>query len=153
MCRSWCHHGRGQGLEDWRRRHNESRCMEDCLLLNKRMKDDKIMVTRNDLSVSTWTIYFTRWPVNGIGGGQHSIVLTALWALPFPPIKLSMCSAWGTWCAIHIPSLLRKCANAHSQTHQVVLEVLLYFEGRSLILTPKYKARKALFLCSGVLYV
>ena len=29
MCRSGCHHGRSQGLEDRRRRQNESRCMED----------------------------------------------------------------------------------------------------------------------------
>jgi len=44
--------------EDRRRRQNEFRCMEDGSLLNKRMKDDKIMVTRNDLCVSTQTIYF-----------------------------------------------------------------------------------------------
>ena len=35
----------------------------------------------------------------GIGGGQHGIILTALWASPFRPSKLSMCSVWGTWCA------------------------------------------------------
>ena len=28
-----------------------------------------------------------------IGGGQHAVVSTALWATPFRPIKLSMCSA------------------------------------------------------------
>ena len=41
------------------------------------------MVTRNDLCVSTRAIYFAHWPMNGIGGGQHSVVSTALWASPF----------------------------------------------------------------------
>ena len=70
-------------VEDRRWCQNESRCMEDDSLLNKRMKDDKIMVTRNDLRVTTRVIYFACWPVNGIGGGQHGFVLTALRASPF----------------------------------------------------------------------
>jgi len=47
------------------------------------MKDDKIMATGDDLHISTRAIYFARWPVNGIGGGQHGVVSTALRALPF----------------------------------------------------------------------
>ena len=39
--------------EDRRRCQNEYRCMEDGQLLNKRMKDDKITLTRNDLRVTT----------------------------------------------------------------------------------------------------
>ena len=46
--------------EDGRRPQNESRCMEDSSLLNKRMKDDKITVTRKDLRVTTRSIYFVR---------------------------------------------------------------------------------------------
>ena len=46
--------------EDRRRRQNKSRCMEDGQLLNKRMKDDKITVTRNDLRVTTRAIYLAR---------------------------------------------------------------------------------------------
>ena len=53
---------------------------------------------RNDLHVSTRVIYLARWPMNGIGRGQHGIVSTVLWASPFCPIELSTCSAWGTWC-------------------------------------------------------
>ena len=30
---------------------------------------DKITMAGDDLRVSTWTIYFAHWPVNGIGGG------------------------------------------------------------------------------------
>ena len=41
-----------------RRWQNESRCMEDGYLLNKRMKDNKIMVERNNLHISTRAIYF-----------------------------------------------------------------------------------------------
>ena len=63
------------------------------------MKDDKITVIRNDLYASTWAIYLATWPVNGIGRGQHGIVSTVLWDSTFRPIELSMCSAWGTWCA------------------------------------------------------
>ena len=63
------------------------------------MKDDKITASSNDLRVNTRPIYFARWPMSGKGGGQHSVVSrTALRVSPFCPIKLSMCSAWGTWC-------------------------------------------------------
>ena len=49
-----------ENSEDRRRRQNESRDMKDSELLNKRMKDDKITVTGDDLPVSTRAIYFTR---------------------------------------------------------------------------------------------
>ena len=41
-------------------RQNESSCMEtvNCSAKDKRMKDNKITATRNDLCVSTRTIYF-----------------------------------------------------------------------------------------------
>ena len=47
-------------------------------LLNSGMKDDTIMVKGDDLRVSTWTIYFARWPVNGISRGHQGIVSTVL---------------------------------------------------------------------------
>ena len=42
-------------VKDRRRSQNKSRCGS---LLNRRMKDDKIMMTRNDLRVITGAIYF-----------------------------------------------------------------------------------------------
>ena len=54
-------------------RQNKSRCMED----------DKKTATRNDLRVSTGAIYFARWSVNVIDGGQHCLASTALRTLPF----------------------------------------------------------------------
>ena len=58
---------------DWRR-------------LIAQQKVNKIMVTRNDLRVSTRAIYFPRWPMNGIDGGydggQHGVISTALRASP-----------------------------------------------------------------------
>ena len=72
-----------EDLEDRSWRQKESRDMEDGYLLNKRMKDDKITVTGDDTHVSTQAIYFARWPVNGIGRGQHGVVSTVLRALPF----------------------------------------------------------------------
>ena len=104
--------------EDRRRCQNKSR--------DRRWNKDK---TGDNLRISTRAIYFARWPVDGIGGGQHGIiligggqhgivligggqhgiiligggqhgiVLTALRASPFWPIKFSSCSAWGRWCA------------------------------------------------------
>ena len=94
--------------EDRRRCQNKSR--------DRRWNKDK---TGDNLSISIRAIYFARWPVDGIGGGQHGIVLigggqhgivligggqhgivlTALRASPFCPVKLSSCSAWGIWCA------------------------------------------------------
>ena len=44
---------------------------------------DKITATGDDLHFSTQAIYFARWPMNGIGGGQHAVVSTVLRALPF----------------------------------------------------------------------
>ena len=40
------------------------------------------MVTRNDLCISIQKIYFAWWYVNGKDGGQHSVILTAVRALP-----------------------------------------------------------------------
>ena len=47
----------GRGLHQ-----NESSCMEtvNCSTKDKRMKDDKITATRNDLCVSTRAIYFAQ---------------------------------------------------------------------------------------------
>ena len=42
-------------VKDRRRSQNKSRCGS---LLNRKMKDDKITVTRNDLRVITGAIYF-----------------------------------------------------------------------------------------------
>jgi len=58
------------------------------------MKDDKIKVTGDDMRISTWAIYIAPWSVNGIGRRQHVNVATALQALPFLPIELTMCLAW-----------------------------------------------------------
>ena len=52
--------------------------------------------TGDDLQVSIRPIYFARWPVNGIGGGQHGIVSEPRFELRH--FELSTCSAWGTWC-------------------------------------------------------
>ena len=46
--------------------------------------------TKNDLCDSTRaiTVYFVRWPVNGIGGEQRGVVSTALWASLFPMLRV-----------------------------------------------------------------
>jgi len=41
--------------------------------------------------------------------------------------------------------LLQKCPNARSQTHQVVIEALLHFKGRSLIIAPNTWQEKRYF--------
>ena len=70
--------GWGRGLEDRRRRQNESRDMHERW---------QVTVTRNNLHVSTRAINFARWPVNGIGGGQHGIVSTALLTFAISPVQ------------------------------------------------------------------
>ena len=64
-----------KGLEHRRRCQNESRCMEDGYLLNKRMKDDKITVTKNDLRVNHPSNLLRPMTRERVGGGQHSVVL------------------------------------------------------------------------------
>ena len=66
-----------------------------CQNKSREMKDSKIMVTEDNLHVSTRAICFACWPMNGIGGGQHDIS-TTFHPSPFRPIKLSMSLAWDT---------------------------------------------------------
>ena len=42
-----------------------------------------VPVTGDNLCVTTWAIYFARWPANRTSEGQHGIVSTTLRALPF----------------------------------------------------------------------
>ena len=56
------------------------------------MKDDKILVTGDDLHISTRVIYFARWPVNGIGGGQDSVVSTRASSFTISNFELDPCA-------------------------------------------------------------
>ena len=68
------------------------------------MKDGKIMMTRNDLHISTRAIYFGRWPVNRI---VEDTMASSRQRFELRHFELSMCSAWGTWCACVY--LVRNC--------------------------------------------
>ena len=63
------------------------------------------------------------------------------------------CARGGIFAGHYGNYLLRKCTNACSQTQQVVLEALPYFEGRLLILVPNIRQNKHYFCvlvcCTG----
>ena len=63
---------------------------------------EKITATGDDSHFSTQAIYFTRWPMNEIGRGQHAVVSTALRASPF---RTFLALGMRHTIRMHIPSL------------------------------------------------
>ena len=109
-----------------------------CTLYNKGMKGDKITVTGDDLRISTWVIYFARWFVNVIGGGQHGVIAFPHFGRSnFPCAR---CEAHA-WLRKRIPS----CMNKYNCT-----AVRYHGDAQQLLHTARHK-RLETFRCSLLL--
>ena len=63
------------------------------------------------------------WPVNKIGRGQPRRHLDNTLLFCRRPIKLSMCLAWGTWCAcIHLVIIVAICSAAVQQCSNAAMQ-------------------------------
>ena len=86
-CHSWYKRAQWSWRSRTRRTEVDARKSPEIKLINCSAKGWKttrsITMTGDDLRVSTQAIYFARWPVNGIGGGQCGVVSTTLRASPF----------------------------------------------------------------------
>ena len=95
-------------------------------------------------AASTWLYYSTKHKQEQ--GNGIKVIVGDLW---------NACRRQLFMLAIIVDNdyLLRKCTGTRSQTHQVMLEVLPYFEGRLLILAPNLRQGKDFFCvlvcCTG----
>ena len=90
------------------------------------MKDDKITVTRNDLSITAWAIYFAHWFANGLVEDSTALSRQRFELRHF---ELSMCSTWGTWCAcVYLVSAINMiCGICMNKFHNCFCTSMFFF--------------------------